>query len=358
MYYRCKYEENALKVQTAARQVYALLKNICRLFLRRRKVMALKVKNTENISDNVRWSSYLIRRLPGTVNFDHIHELMKPPDEAMPQSPLNRELEEMHRNDVPVHIHMNDTDMMDDISRFSKPSRQMRDIELEGSKLISEHSRNMSVEIRSRNLRQSSVLPKQVLDAEFEGSKRINRGDKYLNSKKSLKELFESELEEPRAISRRSSVPPAMRVVVHRPLVGPVTKSLRIHRDFGNARLKSSKHVRDKLRSNSDDYQRRDEPKDRLDPFDNKNEVKSKVHTNTSEYRNQHPRKHSIDHHHSHDTINYQKSTMEVPGEVPSKLSSFSKDFIYSGEQEYDVHHKGNYTVKYGEVIELEEVKL
>ena len=60
--------------------------------------MALKVINTEGISDNVRWSSYLVRRLPGTVSFDHVHELMKPPEGALPQRTSKRELQDdMHR---------------------------------------------------------------------------------------------------------------------------------------------------------------------------------------------------------------------------------------------------------------------
>ena len=86
MDYSGKDEESKL-VQTAARQVYALLRNLCRLFLRRRKVVSLKLESTSpsDVSDDVRWSSYLIRRLPQTVLFAQLHDLVRPSDDAIPR---------------------------------------------------------------------------------------------------------------------------------------------------------------------------------------------------------------------------------------------------------------------------------
>ncbi len=78
MEYKGKAEDISLKVQSSAKHVYALLKNICRLFLRRRKVVTQKFERAVTISDTVRWSSYLIRRLPTSVRFEQIHLLMKP----------------------------------------------------------------------------------------------------------------------------------------------------------------------------------------------------------------------------------------------------------------------------------------
>lgn len=46
----------------------------------------MKVEKAASVAENVKWSSYLIRRLPQTVRFEQIHELMRPPDKAIPRA--------------------------------------------------------------------------------------------------------------------------------------------------------------------------------------------------------------------------------------------------------------------------------
>mmetsp|Transcript_11612 Transcript_11612/g.17596 ORF Transcript_11612/g.17596 Transcript_11612/m.17596 type:complete len:1079 (+) Transcript_11612:370-3606(+) len=96
MEYKGKFEEISTKVQSSAKQVYALLKNICRLFLRRRKVVTQQFERTVTVSDTVRWSNYLVRRLPTTVRFEQLHVLMKPGDDTIPvekvtEKPLHKD---------------------------------------------------------------------------------------------------------------------------------------------------------------------------------------------------------------------------------------------------------------------------
>ncbi len=98
MEYRGKDEESTNLVQNAAKQVYALLKNLCRLFLRRRKVMTLRIEKKTKVSDNVKWSSYLIRRLPQTVSFGQLHDLMRPSEDAIPK-PIPRRMINSRKDD-------------------------------------------------------------------------------------------------------------------------------------------------------------------------------------------------------------------------------------------------------------------
>lgn len=98
MEYRGKDEESTHLVQNAAKQVYALLKNLCRLFLRRRKVMTLRIEKKTKVSDNVKWSSYLIRRLPHTVSFGQLHDLMRPSEDAIPK-PIPRRMINSRKDD-------------------------------------------------------------------------------------------------------------------------------------------------------------------------------------------------------------------------------------------------------------------
>jgi len=84
MDYTGRTDEITRTVQVAAGYVYTLLKNMCRLFLRRRKLLTLKLEKSKSVTDSVRWSSYLIRRLPPDVKFDKLHSLMRPDESCVP----------------------------------------------------------------------------------------------------------------------------------------------------------------------------------------------------------------------------------------------------------------------------------
>lgn len=186
--------------------------------------MALKVKTTRNVSGNVRWSSYLIRRLPGgTVSFDQIHELMKPPDLALPNSNSSQEM---------------------------KVSQ----------KRMQEENKYFNDENRGSRRRRSSIPPQQVLDAEYTNGRRelLLTSTKNFN-KIGLKDLFENE--DQGRTDRRSSVPPA-KPPKRSTRTGPVIKSQRMHRDVEDENKKHSKSfIESRHRSNSDKYRHTDHSK-------------------------------------------------------------------------------------------------
>ena len=223
MHYRCKIEENGIKVQTAARQVYALLKNLCRLFLRRRKVMALKVKTTGNVSSNVRWTSYLIRRLPGgTVNFNQIHELMKPPDLALPNSNTSQELIVSHKK-------------------------------------VQEESKYLNDENRGSERWRSSIPPQHVLDAEFTNDCSKTIRESLLKSTRNLNEMGSRDLfqnKDQGRTDRRSSIPPA-KPPKRSTRSGPVIKSQRMHRDVEDENKRQSKSLSETRYHSDSDHNKR-----------------------------------------------------------------------------------------------------
>eukprot|EP00957_Ditylum_brightwellii_P059025 4476795-Ditylum_brightwellii.AAC.1 len=78
-YMNSKNADSIREVCTAANHVYGLLIDRTCLFLRRKRVACGRANPTaSSVSKNLRWSDYLVQSLPVTVNFRHIHLLLRP----------------------------------------------------------------------------------------------------------------------------------------------------------------------------------------------------------------------------------------------------------------------------------------
>lgn len=79
-YFASKNSESALEVRTASDEIYHLLTSRTELLIQRRHLASRRLKLNVFTGNKVeqRWVDYLVRRLPITVGFSHIHELLRP----------------------------------------------------------------------------------------------------------------------------------------------------------------------------------------------------------------------------------------------------------------------------------------
>ena len=77
---------SAREVQIVAKQVFALLTDRTRLFFKRRRAGIERTYHPKATMDTLRFSDYLVRRLPLTSGFRNMHVLMRPTEAGLPSA--------------------------------------------------------------------------------------------------------------------------------------------------------------------------------------------------------------------------------------------------------------------------------
>jgi hypothetical protein len=77
---------SAREVQIVAKQVFALLTDRTRLFFKRRRAGIERTYHPKANMDTLRFSDYLVRRLPLTTGFRNMHVLVRPTETGLPSA--------------------------------------------------------------------------------------------------------------------------------------------------------------------------------------------------------------------------------------------------------------------------------
>lgn len=77
---------SAREVQIVAKQVFALLTDRTRLFFKRRRAGIERTYHPKATMDTLRFSDYLVRRLPLTTGFRNMHVLVRPTEAGLPSA--------------------------------------------------------------------------------------------------------------------------------------------------------------------------------------------------------------------------------------------------------------------------------
>mmetsp|Transcript_13871 Transcript_13871/g.19862 ORF Transcript_13871/g.19862 Transcript_13871/m.19862 type:complete len:873 (+) Transcript_13871:103-2721(+) len=76
--YTVKNIEASESVRSTAKQVYDLLVDLCHTFWMRRRIMMWKAVKIVNPYNDLNWANFIIRRIPITTDFRHMHVLLRP----------------------------------------------------------------------------------------------------------------------------------------------------------------------------------------------------------------------------------------------------------------------------------------
>jgi len=157
-----KSNENKTEIRNSAKQVYELLIDRRRLFLKRTRAVAVRAKLVDTKREGS-WGDYLVRRLPFTAGFKQFHMLVRPGKDTKPCFMSKQEFQvtrEKEKSGKEKRLFQDDSDDESEQTEFTKSS-----------------------EIQGRNSRKSQSSTKKELEfPDYLNGRRRSSGDSKVSS--------------------------------------------------------------------------------------------------------------------------------------------------------------------------------